>query len=313
MATATDAPAGDGRAPSGPERLRRDEWVAVFKRAFRQFLADDCMGLSQQIAFSSLLAFFPAMVFLIAVLGMIGAYDALLTFLDPVAPNSVTDLIDQLQQDSSGAGSAALALLGVVGALWAGSGAVGSIVKAVNRAYDRLETRPIWKVRLISFVLLLASGLVLAGMLLLIVLGGKLGDAIARRAHLGGAFVWFWDVFRWPIAFVAILLLFALIYYLAPNAEQRNWKWLTPGSLVGSLMWLALSGLFALYTTLSSSYSKTYGSLAAGIVLLLWLNYGAWAVLFGAELNAELDRQADIRAAGGPNAGLIKPARRTST
>jgi len=156
LATATDAPAGDGRAPSGPERLRRDEWVAVFKRAFRQFLADDCMGLSQQIAFSSLLAFFPAMVFLIAVLGMIGAYDALLTFLDPVAPNSVTDLIDQLQQDSSGAGSAALALLGVVGALWAGSGAVGSIVKAVNRAYDRLETRPIWKVRLISFVLLLA-------------------------------------------------------------------------------------------------------------------------------------------------------------
>jgi len=268
------------------------------------------MGLSQQIAFSSLLAFFPAMVFLIAVLGMIGAYDALLTFLDPVAPNSVTDLIDQLQQDSSGAGSAALALLGVVGALWAGSGAVGSIVKAVNRAYDRLETRPIWKVRLISFVLLLASGLVLAGMLLLIVLGGKLGDAIARRAHLGGAFVWFWDVFRWPIAFVAILLLFALIYYLAPNADLRSWRWISPGALVGALAWLAASGLFALYTSFSDSYSRTYGALAGGIVLLLWLNFSAWAVLFGAELNSELDRQAEIRAAGGPNAGLVKPARR---
>ena len=292
MATATDAQPTNGRAPSGPERLRPDEWRAVFKRTFRQFLADDCMGLSQQIAYSSLLAFFPAVVFLVAVLGLIGAYDTLQSFLTPVAPRSVRDVIEQLQRDSGGGGSAVAAVLGAFGAVWAGSGAMGSLVKAVNRAYDRLETRPFWRVRLVSLVLVLASGLVLAGMLLLIVFGGKLGDAIARKADLSGAFTWFWDVLRWPIAFVAVLLLFALIYYLAPNAEQRNWRWLTPGSLVGSLMWLALSGLFALYTTFSSSYSKTYGSLAGGIVLLLWLNYSAWAVLFGAELNAELDRHA---------------------
>src|SRR5207245_8808509 len=108
------------------------------------------------------------------------------------------------------------------------------------------------------------------------------------------------------------LLFFSLVYYLAPNKEQRRWKWLTPGSLVGSLLWLALSGLFALYTSFSGSYDKTYGSLAGAIVLLLWLNYSAWAILFGAELNAELDRQADIRAAGGPHAGLVTPARRTT-
>jgi membrane protein len=167
-------------------------------------------------------------------------------------------------------------------------------------------------VRLISLVLVLASGVVLAGMLLFIVLGGKLGDAIAAKADLGGAFTWFWNLARWPLAFVVVLLLFALIYYLAPNADQRSWKWITPGSIVGSLAWLALSGLFALYTAFSDSYSRTYGSLAGGIILLLWLNYSAWAVLFGAELNAELDRQADIRAAGGPKAGLVKPARRTN-
>ncbi len=301
-----------GRAPAGPERLSARDWLAVVKRSFKQFLADDCMGLAQQVAYSSLLAFFPAMVFLVAVLGLIGAYDSLQSFLDPVAPKSVTDIIEQLQRDSKG-GSAAAAVLGVFGAVWAGSGAMGSIVKAVNRAYDRIETRPFWRVRLISTVLVVASGLVLAGTLLLIVLGGKLGDAIARKAHLGGAFNWLWDIARWPLAFVAVLLLFALIYYLAPNAEQRNWKWVTPGSLVGSLMWLALSGLFALYTAFSSSYSRTYGSLAGGIVLLLWLNYSAWAVLFGAELNSELDRQADLRAAGGPGAGLVKPVRRTRT
>jgi membrane protein len=287
--------------------------LSAAKRSFKQFLADDCMGLAQQVAYSSLLAFFPAMVFLVGVLGLIGAYDSLQDFLDPVAPKSVTDIIEQLQRDSNGGASAAAALLGAFGAVWAGSGAMSSIVKAVNRAYERIETRPFWRVRLISILLVVASGLVLAGMLLLIVLGGKLGDAIARKAHLGGAFSWLWDIARWPLAFVAVLLLFALIYYLAPNAEQRTWKWVTPGSVVGSLMWLALSGLFALYTAFSSSYSRTYGSLAGGIVLLLWLNYSAWAVLYGAELNSELDRQADLRAAGGPDAGLVKPARRTKT
>ena len=271
------------------------------------------MGLAQQVAYSSLLAFFPAVIFLVGLLDLIGAYDSLQSFLNPVAPKSVTDIIKQLEQDSGGSGTVAAVVLGAFGAVWAASGAVGTVVKAVNRAYDRVETRPFWKVRLISIVLVGASGIVTAGMLLLIVLGGKLGDAIAAKAHFGGAFTWFWNIFRWPLAFVVVLLLFALIYYLAPNAGQRNWKWLTPGSLVGSLMWLALSGLFALYTAFSSSYSKTYGSLAGGIVLLLWLNYSAWAVLFGAELNAELDRQADIRAAGGPNAGLVKPARRAQT
>ena len=107
-----------------------------------------------------------------------------------------------------------------------------------------------------------------------------------------------------------MLLFFALVYYLAPNESQRSWHWVSPGSIVGGLGWLALSGLFALYTSFAGSYNETYGSIAGGIVLLLWLNYSAFALLFGAELNAELDRQADIRAAGGPNAGLVKPARR---
>jgi membrane protein len=311
LSTATETGAKTGRAPSGPERLTAREWLDVFKRTGRQFMADDCMGLSQQVAYSSLLAFFPAMIFLVSFLDLIGAYDSLQSFLNPVAPASVTSIIQQLQQDSQASSSVVVAALGAFGAVWAGSGAMGSVVKAVNRAYDRLETRPFWKVRLISLVLVLASGTVLAGMLLLIVLGGKLGQAIAAKANLGDAFSWLWNLARWPLAFVVVLLLFALIYYLGPNQEQRNWKWVTPGSLVGSLMWLALSGLFALYTSFSGSYSKTYGSLAAGIVLLLWLNYSAWAVLFGAELNSELDRQADIRAAGGPDTGLVKPVRRT--
>jgi membrane protein len=309
LSTATEQ-ARVGRAPSGPERLSAAEWTAVLKRAVKEFLADDCMGLAQQVAYSSLLAFFPAVVFLIGLLDLVGAYDALQDFLNPVAPQAVTDLIEQLQKDSKNGGSVVAVVVGAFGAVWAASGAMGAIVKAVNRAYDRVETRPFWKVRLIAILLVGATGLVTAGMLLMIVFGGKLGEAIAEQAGLGSAFTWLWNLFRWPLAFVIVLLLFAVIYYLAPNADQRSWKWLTPGSLVGALMWLALSGLFALYTAFSDSYSATYGTLAGGIILLLWLTYSAWAVLFGAELNAELDRQADIRAAGGPSAGLIRPARR---
>jgi membrane protein len=300
-----------GTVPPGPERLSPREWIDVFKRSFKEFLADDCMGLAQQVAYSSLLAFFPALIFLVGFLGLIDAYDEMRDFLAPVAPQAVIDIIDQLQEDSSEKGASAAALvIGLFGAVWAASGAMNAIVKAVNRAYERMETRAFWKVRLISIVLVVASGLVLAGMFLLIVFGGPLGEAIADKARLGGAFDLVWAILRWPIAFAVVLLLFALIYYLAPNQDQRDWTWITPGSLVGGLLWLALSGLFALYTSFSGSYSKTYGSLAGGVILLLWLNYTAWAILFGAELNSELDNQADIRAGGGPKAGLVKPARR---
>jgi membrane protein len=304
------AAAEAGRAPRSPWRLSPAEWLSVFKRSFKAFLADDAMGLSAQVAFSSLLAFFPAVVFLVGLLDLIGAYDALRDFLAPIAPGDVLETIETLQEDTSKSTSVVAFVVGAAGAIWAASGAMNAVIKAVNRAYDRVETRPFWKTRIIAAVLVMLTGVVLAGLLLLIVFGGPLGTAIADKAGLGGAFELFWAILRWPIAFLAILLFFALTYYLAPNVDIRSWHWLTPGSLVGSVMWLALSGLFALYTSFSDSYSKTYGALASGIVLLLWLNYSAFALLFGAELNSELDRQAEIRAAGGEKAGLVKPSRR---
>jgi membrane protein len=299
-----------GHAPSSPWRLSPHGWVAVFKRAFKAFLADDAMGLSAQVAFSSLLAFFPAVVFLVGLLDLIGAYETLKDFLAPVAPGDVLKTIDTLQQDTSKSTSVVAFVVGAAGAIWAASGAMNAVIKAVNRAYDRVETRAFWKTRMVAIVLVVLMGLVLAGLLLLIVFGGPLGSAIADKAGLGGAFELLWSILRWPLAFVAILLFFSLVYYLAPNLDVRSWEWLTPGALVGSVMWLGLSGLFALYTSFSDSYSKTYGALASGIVLLLWLNYSAFALLFGAELNSELDRQAEIEAAGGEKAGLTKPSRR---
>ncbi len=267
------------------------EWLEVCKSTAKRFLADDCLGLAKQVAYSSLLAFFPAVVALVGLLDLLGAYDTLQRFLDPVAPKAVVELIRSFRADTGGSGSIVAVVVGSVGAVWAASGAMGSVVTAVNRAEERPETRPFWKVRLVALVLVAATLVVATGTLLLIVFGGTLGDAIAAKANVGSAFTWVWNISRWPIAFVAVLLFFALIYYLAPDVEHRRWRWLSAGSVIGSLMWLALSGLFALYTAFSDSYSKTYGTLAGGIVLLLWLNYSAWAILFGAELNAVLARK----------------------
>jgi membrane protein len=300
-----------GHVPQQPQRLSRGEWVVAGRRAASEFLADDCMGLSRQIAFSAMLAFFPAAAFFLGLLNVLGLFDDVQSFLATVAPSGVIDFIEGLQRDTSGGSGVAALVIGGVGAVWAASGAMGTVINAVNRAYDRMETRPIWHVRGISIALTILVGTTLIVLTVLIVFGGPIGHAIADKAGLGSAFDVLWGILRWPIAFVAVLILFAFVYYFAPNEAHRRWQWVTPGSVVAALMWLALSGLFTLYVTFAGSYSKTYGSLAAGVILLLWLNYSAWAVLFGAELNAELDRQADIHAAGGAHAGLIKPVRRT--
>jgi membrane protein len=299
-----------GQAPQQPQRLSRGEWLSAVKRAASEFMADDCMGLGQEIAYSATLAFFPAVAFFLGLLGVLHLFDQVQSFLGSVAPRGVIKFIEGLQRDSKGGTSVVALVVGGAGAVWAASGAMGTVIKAVNRAYERMETRPFWKVRGTAILLTLLVGTTLIVLAVLIVFGGPLGHAIANKAGLGGAFDVLWNVLRWPIAFVAVLILFAFVYYFAPNETHRRWQWVTPGSFVGALMWLALSGLFTLYVTFAGSYSKTYGSIAAGVILLLWLNYSAWAVLFGAELNSELDRQADIHAAGGEHAGLVKPVRR---
>ena len=262
--------------------------LGILKNAGKEFLADDCMGLAQQVAYSSLLAFFPAVAFLLGLLGLLHLYDPVQTLLASVAPHGVIKFIESLQRDSNGGTSVVAFVIGLGGALWAASGAAGSIIKAVNRAYECEETRPFWKLRIIAVVLVVISALTAAATVLLVVFGAPLGSAIANKAHLGTVWDISWAILRWPVTFMAVLTFFALVYYLAPNLEIRKWTWITPGAILGSLLWLALSALFALYATFSGSYSKTYGTLAAGVILLLWLNYTAWAILFGAELNSEL-------------------------
>jgi membrane protein len=173
LSTATET--GEGRAPSGPLQLSWREWRDVFKRTGKQFLADDCMGLGQQVAFSSLLAFLPSVILLIGLLGLFGdrAFDSLEQFVGSVAPHGVISMIDLAKEDAAQnkSGSAIAFVVGLFLALWAATGAMSALIKAVNRAYDRIETRPFWKQRLIALLLVVSTGLVLAGVFLLIVFG----------------------------------------------------------------------------------------------------------------------------------------------
>jgi membrane protein len=288
-----------GARPSSPYRLPLKQWWSAVKAAGKEFLADDCLGLAQQIAFSSLLAFFPSVILVVGLLGVVGpgAYESLNHLLGTVAPKAVLDAIEVAKHSSSGnrAGSAIALTVGLVAALWAASGATNSIIKAVNRAFDLEETRPFWKVRVLALSLVVLIGLVTAAVFVLIVFGGPLGDAVAKRAELGSGFTVVWDALRWPIALLGILLFFSIVYWLAPNRTPRNWTWVTPGAMLGALLWLALSALFSLYTSYSSSYDRTYGSLAGAIILLLWLYYSGVALLLGAELNGELERRGSGR------------------
>ena len=280
-----------GPAPSRSLRLRLSGWKDVLRRTLKEFMKDDCMGLSQEVAYSALLAFFPTVAFILGFLGMVHLYGQVESFAATIAPHGVIHFIRGLQQDSHGSASALAFGIGLVLAIWAASGAMGSVIKAVNRAQDLTETRPFWKLRLVSILLVLLTGATLAALLVLIVFGRPLGQAIAAKADLGTAWDVLWGLLRWPIAFAAVLVFLALVYYLAPNVEPRNWRWVTPGTLLGAVMWLVLSGGFALYVRFAGSYSKTYGTLATGVILLLWLNYSAWALLFGAELDSELGRK----------------------
>jgi membrane protein len=168
--------------PSSPFRLSLGSWRSAFKGAGKEFLADDCLGLAQQVAFSSLLAFFPSVILVVGLLGLLGsgAYDSLINLLGTVAPKGVLSALELAKKSSADnhAGSAIALTIGVVGALWAASGATASIVKAVNRAYDLEESRPFWRVRLIALGLVALTGIVTAAVFVLIVFGAPLGDAI---------------------------------------------------------------------------------------------------------------------------------------
>ena len=268
---------------------------AALKRAAQEFQSDDAMGLAAQLAYYLVLALFPFILFLVAVLDTFSNPEfatQILVYLRQVLPAEVFAIIDGyigqfLSNESSAPG---LLSVGILGTIWAASGAFSAIINALNKAYDVEETRPYWKVKGIAILMTIGlSGLILAGVLLLVV-GPDIGKAIADYFGLGGVFTVVWGIGRWVGALLFLVFTVALIYYFAPDAGQP-FRWITPGGFIGVFLWILASLAFRFYlSTDFNSYSVTYGSIGAVIILLLYLYISSLAILFGAELNATLVR-----------------------
>jgi len=270
---------------------------ATLRRAVREFQRDDVPGLAAQLAYYLILALFPFVLVLVAVMGTFSSEELareVLAYFEQVLPGPVHELVATYLDDTLSGRARAPGLLsfGVIGTIWAASGAFSAIINSLNRAYDVEETRPFWKVKGLAVLMTFGlSGLILLGVLLMLA-GPALGRVLAGYLGLGETFEAVWTVARWPVAYLFLVVVVALIYYLAPNARQP-FRWITPGGFVGVTLWVLASMAFRLYVASpfnSYSESGTYGPIATVIVLLLYLYISSLAILFGAELNATLVR-----------------------
>ena len=265
-------------------------WSELAQRAWRDALEDDILGQAAQLAYYLFLALFPALLFMLALASffpLAAATDDIVRQLAPLVSAQVLDLIQEQMLRLGDQNDGGLLTLGAAGALWSSSAARVSITSAMTRAYDITEARPWWKVRLISIALTIgvAVFVVLAWGLVL------MGPVSARwLAEAGGGPVaeWTWRVLQWPLAFALVSIAIGLVYGFAPDAEQ-DWRWITPGAVVATALWLMASLAFRFYISNFTDYTASYGAVGGVIVLMLWFYVSSLAVMAGAELNAEIE------------------------
>ena len=272
-------------------------WKQLAKRVWSEVNEDDIWGRAAQLAYYFLLALFPLLLFLTSLLGIFAQEgtelrDKLFMYLGQVMPGSATGLVrTTIDGVTQGAGGGKLSF-GILAALWAASNGMGAITESLNVAYEVKETRSWWNRRLIAVFLTMALAVLIIAALALVLYGGIIADSIAVSYGLGDLFKITWKILQWPIVLAFVLLAFALIYYFAPDLSDQDWSWVTPGSVIGVALWLLVSFGFRLYLHFFDSYSATYGSLGAVIILMLWFYLTGLAILFGGEINSEIENAA---------------------
>ncbi len=270
------------------------KWKQLSARVWSEIKTDDVFGESAKLAYYFLLALFPLLIFLTSAIGLVvgsgtGLRHALFNYLSQVMPSSAFQLIDATMWELSNASGAGKLSFGLLAALWAASNGMSAMTQTLNTAYDVKETRSWWKQRAVSVGLTMALSILIIGAVGVVLGGSKIAELLAASYGFGSMFVVTWKIVQWPIAVAFMLLCFALIYYFAPDLRDQDWKWITPGATIGVALWLLVSFAFKGYLHFFDSYSKTYGSLGAVIVLMLWLYLTGLAVLVGGEINAELE------------------------
>jgi membrane protein len=270
--------------------------LKLAKLAIAKLGEDELSTRSASLSYYFLLALFPMFLFLVSLIGVFAGpgsqiRESIVSGLGQLAPGSASELVQSVVKQTFKASSGLKLAAGILGALWAASGGMSAIMVSLNVVYQVKETRPWWKQRLtiIGLTLALAGLIILA--LVLVLYGGKIGEAIAEHVGLGHAFQIAWKVLEWPVSFAAMFLAFSVIYYWAPDLEERKWYWVTPGAALGVILWLVASLGFRVYLHFFNSYSATYGSLGAVIILMLWLFITGFAILVGGELNQVIENE----------------------
>jgi membrane protein len=265
-------------------------WLKVLQDLVRDIRKDNCLGLAAQLAFFFLLSLFPALLFLVALIGYLPVENAmveLLSALSAVAPHEFVVLVRTQLDDLVRGGWAGFLTLGLAGAFWSSSTAMVATIDALNRAYNVPEWRPWWKRRMVAIALTVALAIFTAISLALILIGPSVANRVARWFGVAPLMAAFWSIARWPAMIFCVVFGVDLVYHFAPNRKAR-WSWLTPGSVIATALWILISFGFKLYVTNFSHYNVTYGAISGVIIVLLWLYVSGLAILIGAELNSVL-------------------------
>ncbi|HKU76713.1 MAG TPA: YihY/virulence factor BrkB family protein [Pyrinomonadaceae bacterium] len=272
-------------------------WRGLAKRVWAEIQADNVFGRAAELSYYFLLALFPFLIFLTSIIGLVlgsgtGTRHALFDYLGRIMPPSAYQLISNTMYEVSESTGGGKLSFGILAALWAASNGLGAITESLNTAYDLEETRPWWKQRLTSIGLTMALSIFIIGALVLVVAGGRIAEWLAAHYGFGPVFPLAWKIIQWPAVLACMTFAFALIYYVAPDFRKQSWQWLTPGSVIGVVLWLLVSLGFRVYLHYFNSYNATYGSLGAVIILMLWLYFTGAAVLIGGEVNSEIENAA---------------------
>ncbi|MFI0797099.1 YihY/virulence factor BrkB family protein [Micromonospora rubida] len=299
-----DRPVGPDEGPGSPMELSGTGWLATLKRTVREFRDDSLTDWAAALTYYGVLSIFPGVLVLISILGLLGpgATEGVRDTVNQAVPEgNIRQIIAAAIDQASNAGGLAnvAAVIGLLAAFWSASGYVAAFMRASNSIYDVPEGRPIWKTLPIRVGVTAVIGVLLLASAVIVVFTGRFAEEAGSAIGIGSTAVTVWNIAKWPVLLVLVSLMFAILYWASPNARHGGFRWISPGGMLAVLIWLLVSGLFALYVGNFGSYNETYGALAGVIIFLVWLWLSNIAILLGAEFDAELERSRAI-AAGHP-------------
>ncbi|WP_410811322.1 YihY/virulence factor BrkB family protein [Micromonospora sp. 067-2] len=295
------APVGPDAGPDSPADLPGSSWKAALRRTVSEFQDDSLTDWAAALTYYGVLSIFPGLLVLISILGLLGtsATDGVKDTVNQAVTNDTVQTIisDAIKQAQESGGLASIAaIIGLLAAFWSASGYVAAFMRASNTIYDVPEGRPIWKTLPIRVGVTAVIGLLLLASAVIVVFTGRLAEIVGNAIGVGSTAVTVWNIAKWPVLLLMVSLMFAILYWASPNARHGGFRWVSPGGVLAVVLWLVISGLFALYVSNFGSYNKTYGALAGVIVFLIWLWLTNIAILLGAEFDAELERSRAIAA-----------------